>query len=54
MTNSLKKYILLIKTNLMVLCLIQAERAADLIQGKQMLPPANVPVYQPATLETRR
>ena len=31
-----------------------AERAADLIQGKPMLPPANVPVYQPLTLETRR
>ena len=31
-----------------------AERAADLIQGKTMLPPANVPVYQPLTLETRR
>ena len=31
-----------------------AERAADLIQGKSMLPPANVPVYEPKTLETRR
>jgi choline dehydrogenase len=31
-----------------------AERMADLIRGKQVLPPANVPVYQPATLESRR
>lgn len=31
-----------------------AERMADLIKGKSPLPPANVPVYQPKTLETRR
>lgn len=31
-----------------------AERAADIIRGKTPLPPANVPVYQPPTLETRR
>jgi len=40
--------------NLNAPTIMLAERAADLIQGKQMLPPANVPVYQPATLETRR
>ena len=31
-----------------------AERMADLIKGQPVLPPANVPVYQPPTLETRR
>lgn len=31
-----------------------AERAADLIQGNPVLPPANVPVYEPKSLETRR
>ena len=31
-----------------------AERMADLIKGKTPLPPANVPVYKPDTLETRR
>ena len=31
-----------------------AERMADLIKGKEPLPPANVPVYEPITLETRR
>ena len=35
--------------------LMLAERAADLIRGRKMLSPATeVPVYQPATLETRR
>ena len=31
-----------------------AERMADLIKGKTPLPSANVPVYKPDTLETRR
>ena len=31
-----------------------AERMADLIKGQPVLPPANVPVYQPPSLETRR
>ena len=31
-----------------------AERMADLIKGKTPLASAGVPVYQPATLETRR
>lgn len=31
-----------------------AERMADLIKNHPVLPPANVPVYQPPTLETRR
>jgi len=31
-----------------------AERMSDLIKGKNPLPPANVPVYHPKTLETRR
>ena len=31
-----------------------AERMADLIKGQPALPPANVPVYQPPSLETRR
>lgn len=31
-----------------------AERMSDLIRGKEPLPSAGVPVYQPATLETRR
>ena len=31
-----------------------AERMADLIKGQPVLPPANMPVYQPPSLETRR
>merc|ERR1712142_1030052 len=31
-----------------------AERAADIIKNKAVLPPANVPVWKPKTLETRR
>ena len=31
-----------------------AERAADIIKNKGVLPPANVPVWEPKTLETRR
>ena len=31
-----------------------AERMADLIKGVPVLPAANVPVYKPDTLETRR
>ena len=31
-----------------------AERMADLIKAKEPLPAANVPVYQPLSLEIRR
>ena len=31
-----------------------AERMSDLIKNKDPLPPANVPVYKPPQLETRR
>ena len=31
-----------------------AERMADLIKAKKPLPSANVPVYEPITLESRR
>ena len=31
-----------------------AERMADLIKAKEPLPPANVPGYEPITLEARR
>ena len=31
-----------------------AERMSDLIKNKDPLPPANVPVYKPSQLETRR
>ena len=46
--------VVILHTSLMMIFIFQAERAADLIQGNPVLPPANVPVYEPKSLETRR
>ena len=40
--------------NLNAPTIMTAERMSDLIKNKTPLPPANVPVYQPSQLETRR
>ena len=40
--------------NLNAPTIMTAERMSDLIKNKTPLPPANVPVYQPPQLETRR
>ena len=40
--------------NLNAPTIMLAERAADIIKAKGMQPPANVPVWAPKMLETRR
>ena len=40
--------------NLNAPTIMTAERMSDLIKNKTPLPPANVPVYKPSQLETRR